>query len=98
MIKKLLDILNILRPCKKYGHWWSEYCSSAAPRGRSVVTGRRCKKCREIQVIEKHTLMGEYDTLIWETRKRCIRCDDFCALDGTEFCAGCSAKILFAAK
>lgn len=85
MTNKLLQILNIVRPCDKYGHWWSDYCSSLAPAGRSVVTGRRCKKCREIQIIAQ----PNYFSMFWETQKVCAGCDEFCALDGEDFCRQC---------
>jgi hypothetical protein len=71
-----------LRPCAKAGHSWRDWCHSCAPAGRSVVTGRRCRKCLEIQTIDE-------DSMTWETRATCEECKDYCAIDGSSRCAQC---------
>ena len=58
-----------------------------------MVTGRRCLKCREIQTIGESPLM-------WVTRQHCERCDYYCALEGSLFCAQCklNAEVRHGAK
>lgn len=83
----MLKLLKFLRPCNRYGHWWTHYCSSCAPADKQVETGRRCMMCDEIQLIN----FTGY-SVKWETQKVCKVCNEYCAKENSEFCNRCESK------